>query len=489
MSATLLPPYLLEAIAERGPAHAAACARTTLERDARMRTSRYRAAEARAPGSGGAASGPAQLREAPESDSRRTPAVGTDGASDASARPDRTVFDAQGSEDLPGMRVRGEGGSATGDPAADEAYDGLGATWELFFEQFGRDSLDGRGMPLLGTVHFGRDYANAFWDGRQMVFGDGDGELFHRFTASLDVIGHELAHGVIEFTAGLRYADQPGALNESIADVFGSLVRQRLLDQTAGEADWLIGAELFTERVQGRALRSMAAPGTAYDDPVLGRDPQPGHMDDFVRTQDDNGGVHINSGIPNRAFHLAATALGGRAWERAGAIWYAALTGPGIAADCDFAGFAALTAEAAAHLGTQEEQAVRTAWAEVGVTPADVPASGTHPAAGSADSPDSAAPGPAHGRDASVRLDRSGGFAGLSREREFRLGELPAPDAEDWERLLSGPELPQWEEEPAPQPDRYVYRVECQAASLHVRLPESRLPDWVRELFRRTLGG
>ena len=108
----------------------------------------------------------------------------------------------------------------------------------------------------------------------------------------------------------------------SIADVFGALTEQYGEGQTADQATWLIGEGLFTEAVEGRALRSMSAPGTAYDDDVLGKDPQPGHLDDYVETTDDNGGVHLNSGIPNRALFLVADALGGRAWERAGQVWY-----------------------------------------------------------------------------------------------------------------------------------------------------------------------
>ncbi|CAM5676724.1 hypothetical protein SFUMM280S_07534 [Streptomyces fumanus] len=155
-----------------------------------------------------------------------------------------------------------------------------------------------------------------------MVFGDGDGEIFLDFTIPVDVIGHELVHGVTQYTANLTYFGQPGALNESVSDVFGSLIKQYTLGQSADQADWLIGAGLLAPRVTGVALRSLKAPGTAYDDDVLGKDPQPATMDDYVRTGRDNGGVHINSGIPNHAFYLAATALGGNAWERAGQIWY-----------------------------------------------------------------------------------------------------------------------------------------------------------------------
>ena len=232
-------------------------------------------------------------------------------------------------------------------------------------------------MPLLATVHYGRNYDNAFWDGTQMVFGDGDGVIFEPFTKSLDVIGHELAHGVTEHTAGLLYQGQSGALNESISDVFGVLVKQKALGQSAAQADWLVGAELLNPSVKGRALRDMRNPGTAYDDPRLGKDPQPADMAHYVDTQDDNGGVHINSGIPNRAFVLAADAIGGNAWDAPGAIWYAVLSGDGIKADCDFATFAGLTVAAAATAhgdGSAEQEAVRSAWEQVGVlTEAEVP--------------------------------------------------------------------------------------------------------------------
>ncbi len=265
--------------------------------------------------------------------------------------------------------VRAEGDEPTGDPAVDEAYDGLGATFALFSEVYERNSIDGAGLALDGTVHYGELYDNAFWNGERMVFGDGDGEIFDRFTKSLTVIGHELSHGVVQYTAGLVYRDQSGALNESVADVFGALVEQYQADQTVDDATWLIGEGLFTDQVEGTALRSMKAPGTAYDDDVLGKDPQPAHMDDFIETDDDHGGVHLNSGIPNRAFVLVAEALGGRAWERAGRIWYDTLLSP-ITARIDFAGFAAATHRAATERygeGSAEAGAVRAGWDGVGV--------------------------------------------------------------------------------------------------------------------------
>ena len=123
-------------------------------------------------------------------------------------------------------------------------------------------------------------------------------------------------------------------------------MRQRAAGQSAEEADWLIGAVLFTDSVRGVALRSMKAPGTAYYTPGW-QVPEPATMADYVETTDDNGGVHINSGIPNHAFYLAASAIGGHAWEAPGQIWFDTLTGDGIAADCDFATFAGLTEAAA----------------------------------------------------------------------------------------------------------------------------------------------
>lgn len=283
----------------------------------------------------------------------------------------RTIYDCQNQERFDGPMVRTEGEPLKGDVAVDEAYGGLGATYDLYWQVFERNSIDDQGMALHAYVHYDRNYDNAFWDGRRMVFGDGDGELFNRFTIAVDVIGHELAHGVTEDEAGLVYWQQAGALNESLSDVFGSLVKQYQLQHQATEADWLIGAGLLAPGVSGLALRSLKNPGHAYDDKVLGKDPQPAHMDHYVNTTSDNGGVHINSGIPNHAFYLVATALGGRAWERAGRIWYETLRDPQLRPTTRFAAFARITVRVADRLygSTGEEaSAVREAWENVGVS-------------------------------------------------------------------------------------------------------------------------
>jgi Zn-dependent metalloprotease len=286
----------------------------------------------------------------------------------------RLIYTARNRTTLPGRLIRSEGEAPSEDIAVDGAYDGLGATFDLYYDSYGRNSIDDNGTDLIGTVHYGNKYNNAFWNGTQMVFGDGDGTIFNRFTSAIDVIGHELTHGVIGATAGLEYRDQSGALNESISDVFGSLVKQQSLDQTAEQADWLIGEGLFATDINAVALRSMKAPGTAYDDPVIGTDPQPGHMSDFVITTKDNGGVHINSGIPNRAFYLAATALGGKSSEVAGNIWYQTLLDSRLSATAEFQDFADLTADNAGNLyDASVRDMVIQAWHDVGIEVSDPP--------------------------------------------------------------------------------------------------------------------
>ena len=229
--------------------------------------------------------------------------------------------------------------------------------------------LTPEGMKLDSTVHYGEDYNNAFWNGTQMVYGDGDGEIFQRFTKSIDVIGHELTHGVTQYEAALEYEGQAGALNESFSDVFGSLVKQYALRQRADKADWLIGAGLFTNKIKGIALRSMKEPGSAYNDTTIGKDPQPGHMKDYVNTSSDNGGVHINSGIPNNAFYVTAIELGGYAWEKAGKIWYIALT-ERLRERSNFQNAADATFEVAGTLygkSSHEQTVVKEAWYQVGI--------------------------------------------------------------------------------------------------------------------------
>jgi Zn-dependent metalloprotease len=405
-----IPPYLLRRLAEADDA----CART-LAVDEQIRTVRSRLRTVSPP-----------------------PAEG----------PAWTVHSAGNTETLPGEKVRSAGEPESGDPAVDEAAEGVAASLALFAEVYDRDSYDGKGHPVSLTVHYGRDYANAFWDGTQLVFGDGDGRVFERFTKPVDVLGHEFTHAVTEHTAALVYENQPGALNESMSDVFAACLKQRLLGQEAGDADWLIGEGLFRPGVQARALRDMAAPGTAYDDPVLGKDPQVGHLDDYVETTDDNGGVHLNSGIPNRAFQLAATEIGGRAWEGAGRIWYAALTGDRVGADTDFAGFAAATIAAAG----DHADAVRGAWQEVGVA--------------------------ADGARRRVRVRRTGGFIGRPVESTLELAD-DDPRSAEVAALLDRVEPGGLRHTPQ-HPDRFSYEFDLDGRTVSVR--EQDLTDDLRRI-------
>jgi Zn-dependent metalloprotease len=309
----ILPPRLLHRVVRTtNDPDVRATALATLELDGRFRVARAEAASRR----GGRAAQPVTFAR-----------IG--------GLPYRTIYDQEHSESQsPGRVVRTEGQAPVADTAVNQAYDGLGATYDYYWSCYERDSIDAQGMHLLGLVHYGTDYDNAFWDNAgHMFFGDGDGRLLTQTTAGIDVIGHELTHGVTQHEANLVYSGQSGALNESVSDVFGIQIKQRALGQSAAESDWLIGADIVGPELQP-ALRSMKAPGTANP-----HDDQPADMDGYV----DGGDVHTNSGIPNRAFAVVATTLGGNAWDAAGPIWYDALRDPQLSSTATFREFARLT--------------------------------------------------------------------------------------------------------------------------------------------------
>jgi len=285
------------------------------------------------------------------------------------------VYDARNTMETSPERlvlVRHDGGPPSADPTVNEVYESMATTHAFYREVFGRDSLDGAGGPIEAVVHFGTSFNNTFWQGQQLVVGDGDGVLFQRFSPHVDMAAHELSHTLTQ-QAGLLYQGQPGALNESVCDVLGILVKQWSLGQDqAADADWVLGVGLFGPDVKATGLRSLAAPGTAYDDPRVGKDTQPDHMRGYVETETDNGGIHVNCGIPNHAFYRLATALGGPAWERAGHLWYAALTSQALSPTTSFAAFAGLTVALAGRdhgPDGEEAAATRAAWRAVGVTP------------------------------------------------------------------------------------------------------------------------
>lgn len=332
----ILPPHLLERLARTAETDVRASVLDTLALDRRFRLARAESVAR------------AGVRIRPVTFGR----VG--------GQPNRAIYDQQHSwEQRPGILARGERQAKVPDKSVDQVYDGFGATYEFFWSVFQRDSIDNQGMALLGLVHFGTNYDNAFWDGAgHMFFGDGDGQVLVDTTKGVDVIGHELTHGVTQHEAKLEYSGQSGALNESVSDVFGIQIKQAFLKQGADESDWLIGEDIVGPALKP-ALRSMKAPGTANP-----HDDQPADMDHYVP----GGDVHLNSGIPNHAFYVVATTLGGKSWDAAGPIWYATLCDAALAPDATFQDFADLTnkhADAMYGANSREADAVRAGWEAV----------------------------------------------------------------------------------------------------------------------------
>lgn len=280
----------------------------------------------------------------------------------------RQVYDLQhqGMNALPGKLARSEGNPASADPAVNEAYNHSGTVYDFYKNVLGRNSLDDNGMALISSVHFRSNHNNAYWNGEQMIYGDGDGQIFVRFTKALDVVGHELSHGVVTHTCNLVYQDEPGALNEHFADVFGVLVEQWKKKKPAKTGNWLVGEAIMGPGVNAKALRSFKDEKAYEDDPLLGTDPQPKHYADRYKGSEDYGGVHINSGIPNHAFYLAAQALGGNAWGKAGAIWYKSLYR--LKATSSFEDMVRETIGAASDLyGASVANEIKKAWKTVGL--------------------------------------------------------------------------------------------------------------------------
>jgi Zn-dependent metalloprotease len=276
------------------------------------------------------------------------------------AAPQVAAFNCKHGTTLPGVPVAAPGKDATSKRAFAET-----AAVAAFYQQlFGRNSVDGAGKTLMSSVHFSVRYNNAFWNGTQMVYGDGDGDIFVDFTKASDVIGHELTHGVTQFSAQLEYSDEPGGLNESVSDVFGSMFRQWRKGQTVAKADWLIGKDIIGPGGKARGftcLRDMSNPAAAH---CLA--PQPIHFSQYRPGMD----PHDSSGIPNFAFYKAAIGIGGYSWQKAGKIWYKALTGFGPQPNMKMKAFAQTTRKVAKTLYPKDASAlaaVDQAWKAVGL--------------------------------------------------------------------------------------------------------------------------
>jgi Thermolysin metallopeptidase, alpha-helical domain/Thermolysin metallopeptidase, catalytic domain len=252
------------------------------------------------------------------------------------------VYTASNKVAIPGSLVQG---------GNDEAAERVKGNAYLISQLLGTDEFPD------GVVHYGREYANAFFNGNYLVFGEGDGAVFGDFTKALDIMAHEFGHALVSLGPGLVYSGESGALNEHLADVFGACVQQWVKQD---QHDWRIGEEILVDGAS--AVRHMLHPGTAYDNDVLGRDPQPGHMNQYKKIRADNGGVHINSGIPNRAFALLCEKTGEPSWGRPLAMWRRAMEDLGPRST-----FKQLALATWTHSGGLNP-AVREAWAEVGIS-------------------------------------------------------------------------------------------------------------------------
>ncbi|NOZ06124.1 MAG: peptidase M4 family protein, partial [Chloroflexi bacterium] len=221
----------------------------------------------------------------------------------------RQTYDAGYGSSLPGTLVCNEAdpSCSAGDAAEKAAHVNAGLTYDYYFTKFGRDSYDNAGATLISSAHYKTNYNNAFWNGTQMVYGDGDGVRFSYLSGALDVVAHELTHAVTNLTANLIYENQSGALNESYSDVFGVFAE---FYADPAHADWLVGEDVYTPGTPGDALRSMSDPSQGVYDTNDPRNSggQPDHMNKYAHfsLRIDQGGVHVNSGIPNKAAYLIA---------------------------------------------------------------------------------------------------------------------------------------------------------------------------------------
>jgi Zn-dependent metalloprotease len=301
---------------------------------------------------------------------------GTAGAYEPQAGEQRRVRDAEHRETEAGPIVRTEDSVDGADPAANALYDQSGAAFAYLWAVHGRQGWDGHLGTMESNVHYGADYDNAMWTGA--VFDVGDGDIFPPFWKSEGVTYHELGHGFTQETCGLTYTNQPGGLNEGGSDILASLTEQWRKVQTAGEASWLIAPELFTEGLRGRGLRDMLRRGPAYDDPVLGVDPQIDDAEGYYAGMD----PHVSSAVPNRWFAEACMQMPTRwSWETIGPIWYRAWT-TGLTPTSGFAALAKATDAAATELfglNSSERAATLFGWDAVKVAIPGGPVPGPTP--------------------------------------------------------------------------------------------------------------
>jgi len=268
----------------------------------------------------------------------------------------RETYSANKGFNLPGTLKRTEGSADLGDIALDDAHNFAGDVYDYYFNEQGRDSFDGAGATLISSAHYSSNYDNAFWNGTQMVYGDG-GVYFKPLSESLDVCGHELTHAVTERTAGLIYSGESGGLNEGTSDILGTTIETYEQGWVVDAGTWEIGEDIMLPSGPlGEALRFMDDPtkdGVSID-----------NYADFTKFID----VHYSSGIANKAFYTMANDPS-LDIEQAADIWYRALTLYMTSSET-FAQARLDTTSAATDLygsGSAQVTAVENAWSTVGV--------------------------------------------------------------------------------------------------------------------------
>jgi Zn-dependent metalloprotease len=278
------------------------------------------------------------------------------------AAPQITVYDCKNSQSLPGAPIKSP--KTSKDLSAKRTFTETTGVAKFYKAVFGRNSIDNAGMTMMSSIHFGKAYNNAMWNGQQMVYGDGDGKLFVDFTKGNDVIGHELTHGVTQHSLQLAYTGDAGGLNESMSDCFGSMFRQWEAGQDVKAADWLIGSDIMgsVAKAKGyKCLRNMANPA---DKAALA--PQPTMYSQITPGMD----PHYSSGPPNLAFYTACMAQGGKSWEKIGQVWYTVLTTSGAQPNISMPKFAARCRQVAAQLYPKDPsvaKAVDAGWKKIGI--------------------------------------------------------------------------------------------------------------------------
>ncbi|TAY61130.1 M4 family peptidase (plasmid) [Rhizobium leguminosarum] len=278
------------------------------------------------------------------------------------ASPVNSIFTCNNTTTLPGLPISQPQTSA--DQTVERAFMTTNDVIAFYQQVFGRNSVDDSGMTLVSSVHYGVNYNNARWNGQQMLYGDGDGAIFVDFTASSDVICHEITHGVTQHSMQLVYVNEPGGLNESLSDVFGSMFRQWKNGQSVRAADWLIGGDIIGPAAAANGitcLRDLANPGAAHCIAA-----QPSHYSEYLPGMD----PHFSSGIPNMAFYITAMAIGGNSWDITGPIWYSVMTGFGASPQMSMRKFADRARQVAATNFPENPEvaaAVDQGWAYVGL--------------------------------------------------------------------------------------------------------------------------